>query len=110
MVGTYSVGIENINEMRYRRGIEDAELRQEICGLQIGDIVKLTLVTGSEPFAGASLLVRITGIRGHKFRGKLAKREFSAGRKNLLVGVAIAFTASHIHSVVKEQPWRNGHH
>src|SRR4051794_12299675 len=71
------VEIENIEEMRRREGIEDVELREEIRGLRVGDIVKLTFLTGSHSFE--TLLVRITSIRGAAFRGKLANGPTSAG-------------------------------
>jgi hypothetical protein len=64
-----SVEIENIEELRRREGIVDVELREEICGLQIGDFVKVTLLTGARS-CGETVSVRITGIRGNAFRGK----------------------------------------
>ena len=41
------VEIENIEEMRRREGIDDVELRSEIRDLQVGDSVRLTLMTGT---------------------------------------------------------------
>ena len=41
------VQIENIEEMRRREGIDDVELRSEIRDLQVGDSVRLTLMTGT---------------------------------------------------------------
>src|SRR5438132_434493 len=73
------VAIENIEDMRCREGIDDVELREEIRRLHIGDFVRLTLLTGTTTSAGAPVLVRITRIRGHAFRGKLANRPASTG-------------------------------
>lgn len=92
------VEIENIENMRRRQGIEDVELRRAIRGLRVGEFVKLTLLAGTEG-AGETLLVRITSIQGDDFRGKLASRPSSAGLSGLRVGLALAFTGSHIHSL-----------
>jgi hypothetical protein len=89
--------------MRRREGIEDLELRDEIRGLAIGDLVTITLSSGTKPFPGKSLLVRITSIRGETFRGKVTKRSSSAGRPTVPIGSCIAFTAAHIHSLPKGQ-------
>ena len=93
-----TVEIENIEEMRRVEGIDDAELRVEIRALKAGDLVKLTFLTSSTTFE--TVAVRITSIRGSAFRGKLAKRPASA-RLRRLTGVAIVFTAAHIHSLLK---------
>lgn len=98
------VAIENIEELRRREGIEDVELREEIRGLEIGDVVKLTLLSGTVPPTGETLLVRITRIRGSAFRGELAKRPRSTSLSNLRVGSPLTFTAAHIHSITKRQP------
>ena len=93
-----SVEIENIEELRRREGIVDVELRDEIGGLQIGDFVKVTLLTGARS-CGETVSVRITGIRGNAFRGKVATRP--AGLSKLRIGSFIAFTRAHIHSTQK---------
>jgi hypothetical protein len=93
------VEIQNIEDMRRRAGIEDVELREAIRGLRVGAFVKLTLLAGEQGAAGETLLVRITSIRGDAFRGKLAGRPTSAGLSGLRVGLALAFTGSHIHSL-----------
>jgi hypothetical protein len=98
------VEIENIEEIRRREGIEDVELREEIRGLRVGDYIKLTLLTGTTPFARETLLVRITQIRGSTFRGELATTPASAGLAELPVRSPLAFTAAHIHSLPREQP------
>jgi hypothetical protein len=98
------IEIENIEEMRFREGIDDVELREELRGLHVGDLVKLTHLTGPAPFAAETLLVRVTSIRGHALRGKLANRPASIGLSKLRVGAVLAFTTAHIHSLPKGQP------
>jgi hypothetical protein len=88
------VEIEDIEEMRRREGINDVELREEIRGLKIGDFVKLTLLTHTGSFAGETLLVRITRIRGCTFRGKLAMKPAFIGLSKLRVGSPINFTTT----------------
>ena len=100
------VEIQNIEDMRRREGIEDVELRQAIRGLRVGALVKVTLLAGTEGAAGETLLVRITSIRGDAFRGKLASAPTSAGLAGLRVGLALAFTGSHIHSLPTGRPAR----
>ena len=95
-----TVEIENIEEMRRVEGIDDAELRVEIRGLKVGDVVKLTFLTSTTSFETVG--VRITSMRGSAFRGKLVKRPAS-GRLRKLVGTSIVFTAAHIHSLLKRQ-------
>jgi len=93
------VEIQNIEDMRRREGIEDTELRQAIRGLRVGAFVKVTLLADAQGNSGETLLVRITSIRGDTFRGKLADRPTSAGLAGLRVGLPLAFTGSHIHSL-----------
>ncbi|MBI3410935.1 MAG: hypothetical protein HY040_21585 [Planctomycetes bacterium] len=93
------VDIENIEEMRRGEGIEDVELRVGIRGLRSGNFVRLTLLTGNGSFE--TLMVRITSIKGSAFRGKLADRPTTAGLSKLKVGVPLAFTSAHIHSLAK---------
>jgi hypothetical protein len=102
------VEIENIENMRRRQGIEDVELRRAIRGLRVGAFVKLTLLGGADGAAGETLLVRITSIRGDDFRGKLASTPASAGLSGLRVGLALAFTGSHIHSLPAARAAREG--
>ncbi len=77
------VEFENIEEMRSAAGIDDAELRNAVRNLQVGDLVKLTLRTIGGTFPGESLLIRITSIKGDVFRGKLAqsKRVVRSGQE-----------------------------
>jgi hypothetical protein len=102
------VGIENIEEMRRREGIDDVELRQAIRGLAAGDLVRLTFLGGGQPTAGETVLVRVTRVRGGAFRGELAQSPCSAGLSGLRAGSPVAFTAAHIHSLPKGGPAR-GH-
>jgi hypothetical protein len=98
-----SIVVEDIQGMRLREGIDDAELREEIRGLAIGDFVKLTLLTRTDSFAGETLLVRITRIRGSRFCGVLAEGPTCRGLSKLRVGSPVQFTTARIHSVPKRQ-------
>jgi hypothetical protein len=53
------VEIEDIEQRRRRAGIDDVELRSEIRGLRVGDVVRVTFLTGTTSFE--TLSVRITG-------------------------------------------------
>jgi hypothetical protein len=97
--GVLVVELENIEEMRRRRGITDDKLRDEIRALAVGDQVRLTLATGAETFSGKTLHVRITTIKGQSFQGELTKKPSSARGSKLRVGSRVTFTAAHIHSV-----------
>lgn len=97
--------IENIEAMRRQEGIDDVQLRGEIRALKIGDFVKLTFLTGPTSFE--TLLVRITSIRGPAFRGKLADKPTSSADSKLRVGAAVAFTTTHIHSIMKKAVHRD---
>jgi hypothetical protein len=99
-----TVEIEDIEELRRRSGIEDVELRKAIRGLAVGDVVKLTFLTGVTPNAGETLRVRITRFEEGELRGKLASTPTSAGLSSLRAGSSVAFTAAHIHSLVKGVP------
>jgi hypothetical protein len=92
------VAMENIEEMRRREGIDDVELQQAIRGLQVGDLVKLTLLTADKSFGGETLLVQITGVRASAFRGKLTEKPVSPRLAKLRAGCAVSFSAAHIHS------------
>jgi len=87
--------IEDIEEMRRRVGIDDVELRQDILRLAVGDLVRLTVLSGTAPAPGKTVLVRITEISGGAFRGAVV------GRPGCAVRSRLTFTAAHIHSVVK---------
>jgi len=98
------IGLENIEELRRRQGIEDVELLAEIGELHVGDSVKLTFLTGTTTLVGETLLVRITRIRGYAFRGKLAAKPVSPGLSKLALGTPLDFTTAHIHSIAKGEP------
>ncbi len=92
------VAIENIEELRRLKGIEDIELRDAIRGVAAGDFVRLTFLRSTKP--PRTLLVRITSIRGPTFRGKVAD-ELGAGEQTPRAGYPVVFTAAHIHSLAK---------
>jgi hypothetical protein len=95
--------IENIEELRRRQGIDDHELREEIGRLGVGDIVKITFLSGNIPPSAETLSVRVTSIRGLAFRGKLASKPDSVGLSRLRIGAPVAFHAADIHSIPKGQ-------
>ncbi len=100
----HSVEIENIEELRRREGIEDVELRNAIRGLAVGDVVKLTFLTGVTPNAGETLRVRITRIEDGEFRGKLGSTPAANTMSHLRAESTVSFTTAHIHSIVKGVP------
>jgi hypothetical protein len=97
----YAIEIEDIEGMRRLAGIDDVVLRQDIRALRRGDIVKLTFLAG--PRLSECLCVRITRIRGSKFRGEVANAPACAALSRLRIGSGIAFTADHIHSLAARE-------
>jgi hypothetical protein len=97
------VEIEDIEAMRHQAGIEDVELRREIRGLEVGDLVVVTLLSDTGSGAGEMWLARITTISGGAFRGKLA-RPVSPGPARHQAGSRVSFLSAHIHSVAKGRP------
>jgi hypothetical protein len=97
----HPVEIEDIEGKRRQEGIEDVELREEIRGLRVGDVVKLTFLAGPHSFE--TLPVRITRIRGSAFRGKLAVGPTATGLLSLRLGSAVTFTTEHIHSLARKR-------
>jgi hypothetical protein len=95
----HPVEIEDIDTMRRREGIDDVALREAIRELKVGDFVKLTLLTGTT--SAETVAVRITSIKGSAFRGKLANEPTSSGLTTPRPGCALAFTTTHIHSLVR---------
>jgi len=95
-------GIEDIEELRRLAGIDDVELRHAIRALRIGDFVVLTVLAGPEVHSGQQLLVRITSIRGSKFRGRITEKPGSADLSKADAGALVAFTTAHIHSLQKK--------
>ena len=96
------IEIENIEQIRLQEGIDDIDLRKEIRQLRVGDLVKLTLLTGATSFE--TLMVRITSVQGSAFRGQLTKKPASSGLADLSVGSPLDFSTAHIHSIAKRQP------
>jgi len=95
-----AIEIEDIEEKRRQAGIDDVDLRQEIRGLRVGDVVKLTFMAGPHVFE--TLPVRITSMRGLAFRGTLAHKATAAGLSTVRVGSSVVFTAAHIHSLPRK--------
>jgi hypothetical protein len=93
------IEIENIEERRREAGIDDAELREQIRRLAVGDCVLLTLLNPIRVFADQTLRVRITRIRGSSLRGKVVGKPARAGSPRPPPGTQLAFTTAHIHSV-----------
>lgn len=96
------IEFENIEAMRLQEGIDDVDLRAQIRALRAGDHVNLTVLTGAAKLE--TLLVRITSIRGLAFRGKLARKPKSITLLELEIGVAVQFSAAHIHSIARCLP------
>jgi hypothetical protein len=94
----HAVLIEDIAGRRRREGIDDPDLRDDIRGLAVGDLVRLTL-RAEEAHTGETVVVRITEIGTAGFRGALAGRPASKTLAALGAGFAFAFTADHIHSL-----------
>src|SRR5262245_18627263 len=93
------IEIENIEERRREVGIDDAELREQIRRLAVGDCVLLTLLKPTRVFADQTLRVRITSIRGSSLRGKVVGKPARAGSSRPPPGTQLAFTTAHIHSI-----------
>jgi hypothetical protein len=98
-----TLDIENIEEMRRRAGIEDLELREAIGELRPGDLVYLTVLTGTKSLSGEMLSVQITSIRGSVFRGKLVREPACTVLTQLKVGSLISFGPGHIHSIPRSR-------
>jgi hypothetical protein len=100
------VELEDIQGLRRRLGIDDVELGAAIRRLRVDDVVGLTFLPAGKASAGETLPVRITSIRGRAFRGKLTRAPAAAALATLRAGALVAFTAAHIHSVLKRWPTR----
>src|SRR5262245_52563579 len=96
--------IEDIEQMRRREGIDDIELRDGVRALAVGDQVRLTLLAGDDGFAGETVVVRITEIRGAAFSGKLTRRPVAKCLADLPAGLRLDFRAGHIHSILRARP------
>lgn len=98
----HALQLQDIEEMRRENGIEDVELRRGIRALRVGDCIKVSLITSAPSFE--TVQVRITSIRGSKFRGKLAKNKDHSRPSKHAPALTVAFTTAHIHSIVKREP------
>jgi hypothetical protein len=98
-----SVEIENIEEMRRQAGILDVELETEIQALDVGDCVRVTLLSRVKPFGAETLIVEITKIRGSTYLGRLAQGPTTAGLAQLSAGSTLSFARAHIHSIAKRR-------
>jgi hypothetical protein len=96
------IEFENIKEMRREAGIDDVELSEEVRGLRVGDVVRLTACVGTKTFPGDCILVRITSIKGNVFRGKMARKPASSSLAQLKASSLLVFTTDHIHSVASK--------
>jgi hypothetical protein len=97
--------LQDIEEMRREAGIDDVELRVAIRELQVGDVVKISVLRdkrGRDAPAFETLSVRITSIRGSAFRGKFTSGQIAAGLTKAHVGPAVAFDTAHIHSIARK--------
>jgi len=99
---SHTVEIENIEKMRSQAGIEDDELREDICRLQVGDYVKLTLLTDNDRLRSETILVRITSMPNGAYRGKLAETPETLGDSTIRAGSFVTFNKDHIHSIPKQ--------
>lgn len=98
----HPIEIEDIESLRLREGIDDVELREEVRGLRIGDLVRLTLLAGEEVQTSETVVVRLTYVRDRSFRGELANRPTSSRFARLRAGSSVAFAAVHIHSIPRQ--------
>ena len=99
-----SVEIENVDMVRPRHGLDDAKFREDVRGLRVGDLVKLTLLSTSASFGGETLLVRITRVQDDAaFSGRLASSPTAACLAGVRLGATLAFTAAHIQSIPKKR-------
>jgi hypothetical protein len=99
-----TIEIEDIEALRHRQGIDDAELREEIGRLQVGDHVRLTFLLTEQPFTAETLTVRVTSIHGPTWRGTLSTRPAHSSLACLRVGSRVVFTRDQIHSVAAARP------
>jgi hypothetical protein len=91
------VELENIEAMRIEAGIHDIGLREDVCGLRAGDVVKLSARARNRPPPGEPLLVRVTSVAGGVLRGRLTH---AASASQLAAGALLTFAPAHVHSVV----------
>jgi hypothetical protein len=93
--------LENIEEMRRRQGIVDAELGADIGRLRPGDCVRISFEISNHAYE--TLTVQLTSLRGDVLRGRLVKSPKSPSLKAFMAGSLIKFGPEHIHSIVGRQ-------
>jgi hypothetical protein len=96
------VEIENIEQLRRDKGIDDVELRAAVRRLRAGDLVNLTFLPEVPRARSETLCVRITRVRKTGFLGELTDRPASVHLAGLRVGLAVRFTSEHIHSIPRQ--------
>ena len=96
------VVIEDIETARREQGINDDELREQLRGLRVGDLVRITLLCGAAA-GGETVPVRITHVRGSAFRGELTRKPASSALSALRAGSPVAFAAAQVHSLADRQ-------
>jgi hypothetical protein len=99
-----AVVIEDIERMRRQAGIDDASLREEIGRLRVGDYVKLTFLPAGGSSGGETAPVRITSIKGVRFRGRLVRDLTHPIPSGLREGSLVSFTRDQVHSIAKAPP------
>ena len=97
--GVLVVELENIEEMRRRRGITDDKLRDEIPPLRSATRSGSPWRRAPKPSREKPCTCDITTIKGQSFQGELTKKPSSARGSKLRVRSRVTFTAAHIHSV-----------
>jgi hypothetical protein len=95
--------IENIEALRRHAGIDDVELHDQVRRLRVGDRVNLTLLDEDRPGAAAPVVVRITSIKGAALRGRVVSSPCPLRLPSRGVGMLVAFTPDHIHSVARAE-------
>lgn len=98
--------VEDIEEKRRLVGIDDADLRERVRRLAVGDCVNVTLRAAANSSAGETVTIRITQINEYLYLGELAHRPASTALAGLCVGQPVVFSAAHIHSLARAHPGR----
>jgi len=70
--------------------------------LRLGDLVRLTVLTGPGPSGGTTVLVRITRINGNTFQGRVVNPPTALASR--LPRSPLTFTRAHIHSIPGKRP------
>lgn len=92
-----TIEIQDIEGMRQQAGIDDVEVRRQVGGLRVGDVVRLTfLASGGR---SETLRVRIKSVRRPRFTGELESAATLPCLAALSRGTPVTFTGDHVHSV-----------